>query len=361
MRISIISGVSSSYPAHYRQRELDQVRLALLAGDSAAVCGLSGAGKSNALRCLGEHPPAGVALASVDANALIEPSAEALYAALAEAIGPTDTADAAPLMRLRRVVAGRLSGGGRLALSIDRFDALAPTVAGPLRALRDAHKYRLSLVIGLRRPIDPGSELAELFFGATLWLGPLSEIDARWTIGRFCERRQLKWQPATIDRLLQLSGRYPSFLRASCEAHAAGAALDPLALAAHPAVRSRLSEFWEDRPGEAELRDCGLAPLPPIAQRMTSPDAARLVIDESRLTAKESALLAYLRTRPGSVCTKDDLIRAVWPEDAIFTQGVRDDALAQLIRRLREKIEPDPGQPRYVLTAPGRGYRFVPE
>jgi len=60
------------------------------------------------------------------------------------------------------------------------------------------------------------------------------------------------------------------------------------------------------------------------------------------------------------VCEKDDLIRAVWPEDRIYEQGIRDDSLAQLVRRLREKIEPDPSNPRYIQTIPGRGYRFVP-
>ena len=53
-------------------------------------------------------------------------------------------------------------------------------------------------------------------------------------------------------------------------------------------------------------------------------------------------------------------MRAVWPEDFIFEQGVRDDSLAQLVRRLRIKIEPDPSQPKYIQTVPGRGYIFKP-
>jgi DNA-binding response OmpR family regulator len=53
------------------------------------------------------------------------------------------------------------------------------------------------------------------------------------------------------------------------------------------------------------------------------------------------------------------LARAVWPEDRVFGDGVRDDALAQLVRRLREKIEPAPSKPIHLLTVPGRGYRYV--
>ena len=59
------------------------------------------------------------------------------------------------------------------------------------------------------------------------------------------------------------------------------------------------------------------------------------------------------------VCSKDDLIRAVWPEDRVYSAGVRDDSLAQLVRRLRQKIESDPAHPQRLQTIPGRGYRFT--
>lgn len=89
--------------------------------------------------------------------------------------------------------------------------------------------------------------------------------------------------------------------------------------------------------------------------------AARPVkFDTAALTAKEHHLLRYLQGRPFEVCEKDDVIRAVWSEDRVFERGVRDDSLAQLVRRLREKIEPDPARPRFVQTVSGRGYRFVP-
>ena len=70
--------------------------------------------------------------------------------------------------------------------------------------------------------------------------------------------------------------------------------------------------------------------------------------------------MAYFLEHAGEVCEKDDLIQAVWPEDKIFEQGIRDDSLAQLVRRLRKKIEPDPAAPRRIQTIPGRGYRFKP-
>jgi two-component system KDP operon response regulator KdpE len=84
-------------------------------------------------------------------------------------------------------------------------------------------------------------------------------------------------------------------------------------------------------------------------------------LDTVELTAKEHALLSYLQAHPDEVCEKQTLIEAVWPEDKVYEIGIRDDSLAQLVRRLRAKIEPDPGEPRYILTVPGRGYRFIPD
>jgi DNA-binding response OmpR family regulator len=164
-----------------------------------------------------------------------------------------------------------------------------------------------------------------------------------------------------VRELIALTRGYPAFLRAACEAVAPGpgAALNPEALAAHPALQARLAEFWADHPDEEELRLSGLAGLPLLTASRTAAGPTP-PFDTTRLTAKENQLLACFLAHPGQVCAKDDLIRAVWPEDKVFEQGVRDDSLAQLVRRLREKIEPEPAAPRYIHTVPGRGYRFTP-
>ncbi len=361
--------VPAPYPSDYRAREVRAVLAATQAGDCAAVLGLSGAGKSNVLRCLAEaHASDAHPFVLVDANRLAAPTPAALFSLMRRALGEAETAgEADPFTALDVLIERRLRGPdgsrpGALTLMIDRFDALARAadtpLFGQLRALRDAHKYQLTYVIAARRPLEAANELAELFFANTVWLGPLSEADARWTVDRYTARRGLAWSASTVRTLIELTRGYPAFLRAACEAHAAGAALTVAALAAHPAVRARLDEFWADQPSDDELRACGLAGSPLLA---AEPARATLApaFDTSRLTAKEARLLEHFLAHAGEVCAKDDLIRAVWPEDKVFEQGVRDDSLAQLVRRLREKIEPDASSPRHVQTVPGRGYRFV--
>ncbi len=85
-------------------------------------------------------------------------------------------------------------------------------------------------------------------------------------------------------------------------------------------------------------------------------DSRRVLIGdrEVNLTAKEFDLLELLASNPGKVYSRDDLLNIVWgyeyPGDA-RTVDVH-------IRRLREKIEENPSDPKYVYTKWGVGYYF---
>ena len=346
--------VWDEYPSTYRQREIAQICAAVRAGDCVSLVGLSGAGKSNLLGFLA-HRVSGDGLARfalADCNRLSRPGPAEFFTLLAEALDEEVAPETITLRALEGQISARLASGRRLCLLIDRFDAIRPEeaagIAGSLRALRDRFKYDLTYVIGSRRPLDPSSELAELFYASTLWLGPLSPADARWSAARYAERRGAAWDETTLTRLIEFSSGYPSLLRAACEAAAAGCRMDLDSLRAHPAVQHRAAEFWADQPSPQELAASGLQGQPLLAQ--TSP----ILVDPAGLTAAEQRLLEFLQAHAGTVCIKDELIRAVWPEDAAAA-GLRDDSLAQLIHRLRDKIGT-----RFIQTVPGRGYRFNP-
>ena len=71
-------------------------------------------------------------------------------------------------------------------------------------------------------------------------------------------------------------------------------------------------------------------------------------------TATEFRLLDYFARHPGRVFTRDQLLDAVWRDTAFVTPRSVD----VYVRRLREKIEQDPEDPRYLITVRGAGYRF---
>ena len=78
---------------------------------------------------------------------------------------------------------------------------------------------------------------------------------------------------------------------------------------------------------------------------------------EIRLSPKEFDLLTLLISHAGRVLTHRAILKAVWG-----THGIEQpEHLRVLMGQLRKKIEPDPGNPRYLLTEPWVGYRFADE
>jgi two-component system response regulator ResD len=78
--------------------------------------------------------------------------------------------------------------------------------------------------------------------------------------------------------------------------------------------------------------------------------------EERALTAKEFDLLWTMARHPRQVFSRDQLLDLVWG----LTEYIDPSTVTVHVRRLREKIEADPGSPRYIQTVWGVGYKFEP-
>jgi len=78
--------------------------------------------------------------------------------------------------------------------------------------------------------------------------------------------------------------------------------------------------------------------------------------NEVRLTPKEFDLFVYMARHPNRVITHRTLLEAVWGE----ASQEQPEYLRVFMGQLRKKLEPDPSQPRYLVTEPWVGYRFNP-
>ena len=76
---------------------------------------------------------------------------------------------------------------------------------------------------------------------------------------------------------------------------------------------------------------------------------------ETRLTPKEFGLLQYMLANPNVPIPHGRLLQAVWGPD----YGDQVEYLRVFMNQLRKKIEPNPAEPRYLLTEPWVGYRFA--
>ena len=88
-------------------------------------------------------------------------------------------------------------------------------------------------------------------------------------------------------------------------------------------------------------------------------DRRRVVRDgtEIRLTPKEFELLSLLARNHDKVLTHRAILKSVWGPNAVE----QPEHLWTLVAQLRKKLEPDPANPRFLLSEPWVGYRFVTE
>ena len=81
--------------------------------------------------------------------------------------------------------------------------------------------------------------------------------------------------------------------------------------------------------------------------------AAMIGAKPIHLSPREYAILELLIARPGKICSYSSLIRQVWGANGQLQN------LRNYIQQLRQKIEPDPSHPTYILTESSIGYRIV--
>jgi DNA-binding response OmpR family regulator len=99
-------------------------------------------------------------------------------------------------------------------------------------------------------------------------------------------------------------------------------------------------------------------PMAPSVLKFDSVDQAAMQLrvngELQSTTATEFRLLDYLARHPGRVFSRDQLLDAVWGDARFVTPRSVD----VYVRRVREKVEADPENPRYLKTMRGAGYRF---
>lgn len=87
------------------------------------------------------------------------------------------------------------------------------------------------------------------------------------------------------------------------------------------------------------------------------PESRRVYLleEEVNLTNKEFDLLLFLASNPGIVFNKESLFEKIWGFDSYGDLAT----VTVHIRKLREKVEVDPSQPKFIETLWGTGYRFI--
>ncbi|MEO8082717.1 MAG: winged helix-turn-helix domain-containing protein, partial [Ardenticatenales bacterium] len=388
---------------------------------NVAISGSLGSGKSSLLlhvshpevaARVGAEPPA-TTLLYVDVQSVTPFTFEAFWrrvarliarvpGAAATALAPLATTPIVDLLAVEIALDDMDDHGGVLVLLLDEFEwavhaasaeeatecrhFLAQTATLARRTPRN-----LALVVATERPLHEvtreieswrGSPFATLF--TSVVLKPLSDDHVRALLGRVGSA-SVAVDEADARLILDLSGGHPTVIQASAFALVHGRRRGLEGVALHDAIRAAVADLHLDQltgsMAFASVAADSPAPTRPPAEAAGTPERPAvpvyydpptpgLSIDEQNgdvlvdgqridhLTALEFSLLKLLCGHPNRLCSKTDIIHALWGAEAALT--IDDARVEKLVSRLRRKIEAAPGRPQYVRTVRGRGYRFVP-
>ena len=313
-------------------------------------------------------------------------------------------------------------GEVRLVVILDEFDdvfsELPPWPFRQLRALRDALGDKLDYITGTSRRLErlrsdaDTYEFRELFHLHTLVLRPLSKVDAKRLIAHLAAKQASVSSDAQEAPAVTLSGGHPGLLECLYSMASQGGIESPTSadvavveLSAQEPVQKECRRLWdeleeEEREGLLELVRSGEAALSDGQRRALKTKGLLGTAEDGVPTVFSPVFEAFLRTewrRPrgvetsgvhcnletgqiwsddheitlslsepqrrlvrllyhggGAICTYDQIAEQVWG----VGEGVTPGAIYELVKRVRQKVEPDWREPCYVVTVPGEGYRL---
>jgi DNA-binding winged helix-turn-helix (wHTH) protein len=303
------------------------------------------------------------------------------------------------------------------------FSGIDERVFLNLRALRDRYPDQLSYIIATLKRLTESrlgpeiGEFAELFAHDTRYLGMLDERDSLRLIDEFAQAEGVAFTPKDRAFVLAQAGGHPGLLRGVC--HVLARTLerdgsDRVRAADYRLLRERLEDditvrsecvgLWNslsielqdelvnfltgkptDRTALDQLREKGilvedrgsayrllsqafegLARRQRLLQEPVQP-GVRLDVESGEvyvdgraiptLTDLEYRLMLLLYGQIDKICDKYRIVESVWGED--YIDEVDDARIEKLVSRLRQKIELDVTNPRYLITVRGRGYRLL--
>jgi hypothetical protein len=307
-----------------------------------------------------------------------------------------------------------------LVLILDEFDDvfrnLPPWPFRQLRALYDALEAKLIYLTGTSyhleqlRSGNDTYEFRELFHLNTSILRPLSRDDAERLVTYLAEKQGVTVSPDNALAMIDLSGGHPGLLERVYTVLGAGGAdlAGPLtisvdALNQERPIQKECWRLWSELETEQDalrtlvsqgaqaldaeqrqvLETKGLILVGAEETVIFSPVFAAFVkqelssqsltmarglrcdfstrqiwVDDHEVTLQLSEpqrkLITFLYQKAGTVCTYDEIAVGVWG----VGEGVSPGAIYELVKRVRQKVEPDWKNPRYIVTVPGRGYRL---
>jgi len=294
-----------------------------------------------------------------------------------------------------------------IVFSLDRFHDYLPDATtqffNNLKILRNRAKYRFSCIFALNRPLEEMlepiifSDYYDFVIGNYVYVLLSDPVGMKFRMEYLEKTTGKKGTEKEKEELIRLTGGHGKLTRACYEAFLTEGehinnedfllkktpvqgALYEIWLSLLPFEQIFLKSFVEGKKddipkflshvGVISDNSLKITLLGSFINTLSISTTEKLEIDSERneilkggqvisdiLSPSEYRLLLYLIQNKGKICTKDEIIASTW-KDTKTQEGVTDQALDQIIYRLRKKVEADPNHPHYIQTLKGRGYKF---
>lgn len=272
----------------------------------------------------------------------------------------------------------------------DRFETFIQTATpgffSNLRILRNKAKYKFACVFSLNKTLEETFEKETLgdFFefvaGHIVYLQIYDAPGVGFRI-KYLEQQTGKKIPTELfKKIMEQTGGHGKLTRVCLEYYlntkkedflndkAVEAVLYGIEKSLSPSDLEDLKNKQSLRSGELkktneyleniQLLKNGQITIPLFEEFLNKRPPKPANINYDNLTSSEFRLLKFLEENQNRIIEREEVISNVWSEGK-STEGVSDEALDQLISRLRKKIEVEPNSPTHLQTIKGRGFKFV--
>lgn len=292
----------------------------------------------------------------------------------------------------------------------DKFESILPNIDAQfftnLKILRNHAKYRFGSIFSLTRPLEELVEdtllvdFHDLVIGNEIYVSLFDPVGIDFRISYIEKAARVSLKKELKEKIIMITGGHAKLTKHAIESLSVEKGepenLEEFLLK-KPAVEKTLSELWKNLlPAEQlalksnisyeeasekhpYLTNSGLITLSGISiplfktyiKGVSIDSSEKITFDEvkneilfgetkisDKLSPSEFKLLKFLIQNKEKLCTKDEIINAIWSEQK-SQEGVTDQALDQIFYRLRKKVEQDASNPRYIHTIKGKGYRLT--
>lgn len=403
-----------SLPSNFRKSDVEQITRFATTGKFCQLICVPGGGKATLLQFLAANRPRDLNFLYFNLLELTSFDQPQINEFLLHSLDPAAKHSPDPFALTKQLsdTVRRLTTNATLVLLFDHFDEfqnrLSRSFFQVLRTLRNPAKYRFGAVFASRRDlrqlIDPEirREFYD-FFVNTIYMKIYDEVATASLLLQIEQVINKKLSPEQKTSITGLTAGHVKLTKVVAElVLQENLPLKKEELVKHPVVRVTLFELWLFLTAQEQHILASLAankPIPPSEaldnlisfgllnngacpaftvplfaefvcqnaptlhqEKITYNPATREIqkgeeIISELLSPQENRLLRFLIENQNRIVGREEIIVAVWPE-AQSAEGISDEAIDQMIFRLRQKVEDEPASPKHLLTVKGQGFRF---